>query len=108
MKQKFKVISCNANKSGGFVWKLQTTAMVTVFGINKTVKRTYYLGGMPQAINVGVELEEDINKFEIKEYPTAMIKNADGTATFMKPEDAAKAGVAHEILSLKWLHAKAA
>jgi hypothetical protein len=88
---KFKVASCNPNKEGKFVWKLIVEVSVKVFGINKTVKRTYYLGGMPAAVNVGTEMMEDMDKFEVKEYAYNLVDEKTGEAT---------------VLMLKWLHAK--
>lgn len=83
----FKVLSSTQNQKGGFVWKLQTITPVKVFGIEKSVTRTYYIGGMPAAATVGSELKEDLNKFDITE------------REFAHPETG-------EQLMLKWLHAK--
>lgn len=90
MNQKFTVISSNANKSGGYVWKLQTAAEVKVFGVTKTIKRTYYIGGMPVAANIGAVVEESLEKFDIVERGFST-KNAEGNEI---------------IIMLKWLHAK--
>lgn len=84
---KFKVLSSNENKTGGFVWKMEVVTEETVFGLKKSVKRTYYIGGMPQPAKIGTEFSEDLNKFTIKTYP------------FPHPETG-------EMLDLKWLHAK--
>lgn len=88
---KFKVASCNPNKEGKFVWKLIVEVEVKVFGINKMVKRTYYIGGMPAAVNIGAEMVEDLDKFEIREYAYNRVDEKTGEVT---------------PLMLKWLHAK--
>lgn len=85
----FTVLGSNPSNQGKtFVWKLQVIEEVNCFGINKAVKRTYYIGGMPSEIAVGTEIKEDLNKFEIveREFITK-----DGNK-----------------IMLKWLHAKVA
>lgn len=86
-KIKFTVVSSNPNKTGGHVWKLEAKEDVKCFGLQKTVKRTYYIGGMPAEAKVGTEITEDMNNFEVKTYP------------FPHPESG-------EMLELKWLHMK--
>lgn len=87
MQTAFKVLSCNPNQDGKFVWKLQTSKKVTTFGVEKVVTRTYYIGGMPVEVAVDSIIQEDMSKFEIKEYP------------FANPDTG-------EVIPLKWLHAK--
>lgn len=84
----FTVITCEPNKTNGFVLKLSANTTVTAFGQVKTVKRTYYIGGMPTAVEVGTELKEDITRFDIKERETPYA-DADGNT-----------------IMIKWLHAK--
>jgi sulfopyruvate decarboxylase TPP-binding subunit len=88
MKVQFTVTKCTANKDGKFVLTLVVNEEVSVFGMKKMVKRTYYIGGMPAAVEVGKVIEDDMDNFEVKEYE------------FPHPETA-------ELLKLKWLHAKA-
>jgi hypothetical protein len=92
MKSNFEVVACNANSTGGFVWKLAIKTVVVVFGITKTITRTYYIGGMPSAVAVGTKLEEDLHRFEVIERPFEFINDDNEKDTIM----------------LKWLHAKAA
>lgn len=92
MKSLFEIVACNANSTGGFVWKLAVKTSVVVFGVTKTITRTYYIGGMPKAIEVGAKIEEDMNRFEIVERP------------FEFENDEHE----KEVIMLKWLHAKAA
>lgn len=90
MKKVFTVISSTESNNGTtFVWKLVTAEEVTVFGVKKSVKRTYYIGGMPVAAKVGDTISEDIRKFEIVERP------------YDNPETG-------ETMMLRWLHAKVA
>jgi hypothetical protein len=83
----FTVAKSTPNKTGGHVWKLSANETVRVFGVEKVIKRTYYIGGMTVAGVVGTQIVEDINRFEIKEYE------------FAHPETG-------EIMNLKWLRAK--
>jgi hypothetical protein len=92
MKVKFTVVSCNPNQNQGFVFKLETIEQATAFGLTKTIKRTYYIGGMPEAVEVGKEFEEDIDKFEIVERPYEIVNE----------------NQEREIIYLKWLHVKGA
>jgi len=89
----FTVVSSNPSNEGKtHVWKLAVNGEVTVFGQKKTVKRTFYIGGMPTEAKAGTELKEDIKKFEIVERPFTL-------------EEGDNAG---ETIMLKWLHAKVA
>jgi hypothetical protein len=93
MKQKFIVLGCNPSNEGKtFVWKLQSTVIAEAFGIKKTVKRTYYIGGMPEEIAAGTELVEDMAKFEVTERPYDVTDDITGEVT---------------TIMLKWLHVKA-
>lgn len=84
----FKVIACNPSNEGKtYVWKLVIESSAVVFGITKTVKRTYYIGGMPKAAEVGAEFKEDLNRFNVVERP---FETEDG------------------VIMLKWLHVKVA
>lgn len=105
---KFIVKSSNPNKQGKYVLKLSADVTVHVFGQNKTIKRTFYIGGMTQPVVVGTIIEEDLSRFDITKRPVAVVKNADGTVKHMTIEEAEKAAVAYERYELKWLHAKAA
>ncbi len=89
----FKVIGCNPSNEGKtFVWKLEVIVSdVLVFGIKKTVKRTYYIGGMPSEVKVNTEIKEDLAKFEIVERPYSYVEDNE-TVT----------------INLKWLHVKVA
>lgn len=90
MKIEFEVTKCTPSNEGKtFVWTLVYTTLAKVFGIEKTVKRTYYIGGMPSEIPVGTKLSESMDRFEVKEYP------------FPHPESG-------EVMMLKWLHVKVA
>lgn len=90
MKVAFEVLqSTPSNEGKTFVWKLQVIELVEAFGVKKSVKRTYYIGGMPVEGVVGTKIVEDINKFEIIERP------------FDNPESG-------ETMLLKWLHVKVA
>lgn len=92
MNSKFKVIACNPSNEGKtFVWKLEVSATAKAFGITKTVKRTYYIGGMPSAAQIGAELEEDLSRFDIVERPYPVVDEGET-----------------KVLMLKWLHVKVA
>lgn len=89
MNTKFTVVACNPSNEGKtFVWKLSANQTAKVFGITKTIKRTYYIGGMPSQVAIGHELEEDLIRFDVVE------------REFEHPESGEK-------LMLKWLHVKA-
>lgn len=89
---KFVVVSSNPNKTGGFVWKLTVTDVVAMFGVQKSVKRTYYIGGMPEAAVAGTVFEESMKKFDVTERPyDTQEKDEEGNDI---------------IIMLKWLHAK--
>lgn len=94
METTFKVVACNASNGGKtFVWKLETTTTAKAFGITKTIKRTYYIGGMPQQAAIGTELKEDLSRFDIVERAFVVAgENGEEDTTMM----------------LKWLHVKAA
>jgi hypothetical protein len=94
MKVKFTVVTCNPNKEGGFVFKLENIEEVKAFGMIKSIKRTYYIGGMPQEVPVGTEFEEELNNFEIKE-----------RSYVIDTEDEA-GNSKQETIWLKWLHVK--
>jgi hypothetical protein len=82
----FKVAGSNPSNEGKtHVWKLIVEMAVSVFGVTKTVKRTFYIGGMPVEAKVDTVFKEDIDRFSIVERPFA---------------------VNGETLMLKWLHAK--
>lgn len=88
MKLTFKVVASNPSNEGKtHVWKLEVNTTQNVFGINKPVKRTFYIGGMPSEGTVGAELIEDIDRFNIVE------------REFANPETG-------EVMLLKWLHVK--
>lgn len=88
MKVAFTVVnSTPSNEGKTFVWKLEALFDVVAFGIKKSVKRTFYIGNMPEAATVGVQVEEDMAKFEIVERP------------FTHPES-------NDVMMLKWLHVK--
>ena|SRR5688500_8498251 len=94
MKVKFKVVTCNPNKTEGFVFKLETIEEASAFGMIKTIKRTYYIGGMPAAVEPGAEFEEELSNFEIKERSYEIdTEDEDGNAK-------------KETIWLKWLHVK--
>lgn len=93
MKVKFTVVSCNPNQKEGFVFKLETIEEAKAFGMTKKIKRTYYIGGMPEAVEVGAEFEEELNNFEIKERSYDIINDETGNT---------------ETIWLKWLHVKGA
>jgi hypothetical protein len=93
MESIFKVVSCNPSNSGKtFVWKLEIAQTAKAFGITKTVKRTYYIGGMPQAATIGAELKEDLSKFDIVARPFT--------------PDPSQEDPEPETIMLKWLHVK--
>jgi hypothetical protein len=84
------VKSTPSNEGKTHVWKLEVVVSdVVVFGLKKTVKRTYYIGGMPAAGVVGKQFEEDLAKFEVVNRP------------FTHPDS-------NEEILLKWLHVKVA
>jgi hypothetical protein len=90
MNSKFKVVACNPSNEGKtYVWKLVIETKATVFGIEKNVKRTFYIGGMPASVEIGKEFTEDLSKFTVTERP------------FEQPETG-------EVIMLKWLHVKVA
>ena len=91
MKIKFTVVTCNPNEKGGFVFKLEVVELAKVFGMTKSVKRTYYIGGMPEAVEVGTEFEEEMDNFEVKEYDYTFRNEETGN---------------DETIQLKWLHVK--
>lgn len=102
MKVAFTVISCKANKNGGFVWKLSANQTATAFGITKTIKRTYYIGNMPSVATIGAVLEEDITRFDVVERPCYQKADGDDWINVEEGEEYDR------ILMLKWLHVKAA
>jgi hypothetical protein len=89
MNKTFTVTKCTPNKTSGFVWTLTVAETATVFGIKKDVKRTYYIGGMPQAAAIGTTFVEDLNRFDIVEREFLMTED-DITTKMM----------------LKWLHVR--
>lgn len=105
---KFTVVSSKPNKTGGYVIKLSANLVAQAFGMTKVIKRTFYIGAMPQALATGLEIMEDLSKFDIVARPCAVVKHADGRVETMNVEDAQKQGIAHEIYMLKYLHVKAA
>lgn len=93
MKTAFQVIGSNPSNEGKtHVWKLSVTSIAKIFGIEKTVKRTYYIGGMPAAGVVDTVFHEDMDKFEIVERPFDFVGDDGVSVTVM----------------LKWLHVKVA
>lgn len=93
MNTKFTVVACNPSNEGKtHVWKLSANQTAKVFGISKTIKRTYYIGGMPSAVAIGHELEEDLAKFDVVERDFDVTDDTSGEVTTLK---------------LKWLHVKA-
>jgi hypothetical protein len=89
MKLQFKVVgSSPSNEGKTHVWKLLVEELVKVFGVEKTIKRTYYIGGMTAEGKEGTIIEEDMNRFVVT------------PREFVNPETA-------EVMTLKWLHAKA-
>ena len=94
MKVLFTVVTCNPNKEGGFVFKLETIEEAKAFGMVKSIKRTYYIGGMPEAVEVGAQFEEEMNNFEIKE-----------RSYVIETEDT-EGNKKEETIWLKWLHVK--
>jgi len=107
-KIKFTVASCKPNQTGGFVWKLTVIDTAEAFGIVKTFKRTYYIGGMTAAIAIGTVIEEDISKFNIMQRPAALITDPTYTGAIrVMDEAAAKAtGKQYNVIQLSWLHVK--
>ena len=105
---KFTVKSSNLNKQGRYVIKLSADVTVFVFGQTKTIKRTFYIGGMTQSVAIGTVLEEDLSKFDITERKVAMVDDGIGKKTPMDIDIAQKAGATYEVYSLKWLQAKVA
>lgn len=106
----------NSNPSNGgktHVWTLDASVEATVFGIKKTVKRTYYIGGMTQAATVGSKLEENINRFDIKERPCYQVKTGkirtDGSDEYAnvewKDENSEPENYDRKLM-LKWLHVR--
>lgn len=92
MKKTFIVLGCNPSNEGKtFVWKLAVESKVSVFGVEKTVKRTYYIGGMPEQAEKGATFQENMDKFEIVERPFEVVDEQTGETT---------------TVMLKWLHAK--
>jgi hypothetical protein len=83
----FTIAQSNPNKTGGYVWKLTTEFVSKVFGIEKLVKRTFYIGNMPVEGVVNTKIKQDMDAFEVKEY------------AFQHPDTG-------EMLNLKWLHVK--
>jgi hypothetical protein len=90
MKIKLKVVQCNPNQTGGFVLKLEVNEEAKVFGMVKNVKRTYYIGGMPQAVAVDTVFEEEMSHFNIDELPYEIINDNNEK----------------EVIYLKWLRVK--
>ena len=89
MNKNFEVTKCTPSNEGKtFVWTLVVIEKTKVFGIEKLVKRTYYIGGMPQEVKVGVKFTEDLAKFDVVE------------REFVSEEN--------EKMMLKWLHVKIA
>lgn len=88
MNKQFTVSKCTpSNNNTTFVWTLTVEEKAKVFGIDKLVKRTYYIGGMPQAVAIGTQFTEDLAKFDIVER-----------------EFVAEDG--EEPMKLKWLHVR--
>jgi hypothetical protein len=103
----FTVVSCTPTKEGKFVWKLHVIHTGSAFGIIKTFKRTYYIGGMTGAVAIGHKIEEDIAKFDIVKRPVAVIIDANHTGSKTMDEAAAKAaGLPYKVVDLAWLHLK--
>lgn len=91
MKVLFTVVTCNPNEKQGFVFKLEVNEEVKAFGMTKNIKRTYYIGGMPAAVEPGATFEEELNMFEIKERSYEIDNEETGQ---------------RETIWLKWLHVK--
>lgn len=102
MKVKFTVVTCNPNKEGGFVFKLETIEEVKAFGMIKNIKRTYYIGGMPAAVEPGVQFEEELNNFEIKERSYVIDKTDENDDPILDVDGMP----VQETIWLKWLHVK--
>lgn len=108
MKISFTVTKSTKNQKGSFVLTLKYTEKVQFFGQIKDVTRTCYLGGMPNEVAVNTVIVEDTDNFYIKEYPTAMVKDAQNNVKFMDVQEALKADLEHEVLNLKWIHVRTA
>jgi hypothetical protein len=94
MKLTFIVLGCNPSNEGKtFVWKLGTSTEVTIFGIKKTVVRTYYIGGMPSEVTKDTKFTEDMSRFDVVERPFEVVDEQTGEAN---------------TIMLKWLHVKVA
>lgn len=110
----FTVTKCTKNAKGSYVLTLVQQVEGIIFGQKKMVKRTCYIGGMPQEVAVGTKLIEDTNNFYTKEYPTARViveKDADGNPTkveFADIKDVINTDKEYEILPLMWIHIKTA
>jgi hypothetical protein len=88
MNIEFTVSGSNPSNEGKtFVWKLVYVEIVKLFGIEKSVKRTYYVGGMPQAATIGDKIKANTDDFRIVEREFEL----EG-----------------EVMMLKWIHAKTA
>jgi hypothetical protein len=83
----FEVAKCTKNEQGNYVWKLVCNSVEKVFGVEKPVKRTYYIGNMMKEAPVGTKFVEDLDNFNIKQYD------------YPHPETG-------EVLNLSWLHVK--
>ena len=75
---KVKVIQVNQGKiNKNFVHKLVSEKTVSILGIEKKAKVTYYVS-LPSAAPVGSEHEIDLDKFIINEYPYEFIDDKTG------------------------------
>lgn len=72
---KVKVVQVNkGQKNGNFIHKLVSERSVTILGIEKKAKVTYYVS-LPTAAPINSEHEIDLNKFIINEYPYEFIND---------------------------------
>jgi hypothetical protein len=102
MKVLFTVVTCKPNQKEGFVFKLETVEDAKAFGMTKSIKRTYYIGGMPAAVNVGAQFEEELSNFEIKERAYVVDVKDEDDNPVLDENDLPK----QETIWLKWLHVK--
>lgn len=79
--------STPSNEGKTFVWKLEANFVVKAFGVEKSVRRVFYIGGMPIEGVIGSIVKEDLNNFTIVE------------RAWPNPETGEK-------MLLKWLHVK--
>lgn len=91
MKTAFEVVKSTPNQTGGFVFKLVATREGIAFGQKKTIKRTYYIGGMVSDVKVGEVIVDDLDNYEIVERAYDVVDDTTGEVT---------------TVMLKWLHLK--